>query len=483
MTIAPTTFWFPTGSSQPPIISGQFVTTSGTNMMLGANRFVGIGVNCTIWSIARTTAANLTSQVKNLAVAGVRYVRINDDDGLLTENLFNSGNVPQTSTLQLDPLMMNQLCLFVSICRANDIRVLPTLHELRQCVPSDMPAGIGPEWNELMTLRSGIGTSPLGTLPPLHWVSAPLQAMMLATDTQIMSYPDPYNGNKPLGQNEAILGFTLSNEVSLVKYGPYGNPVFSSLALAAEQAWAAVNHIPWTGPYTLNKAKIAQCLATIESTVLAARVANARKLTPALILASTFFGDSPYSTLVSQEVGDAYDCHVYSYDSTSETNRFLVVPPGAQRTPFAAILGGCSWPGKPLCCTEFGFVNQAGNALDPPAEQAVEMAAAIDTMREQDVQLGSCYAWGEGPMQDDAFTKTGVYDIRVNALLCGQMLAAIERFNDLTQRPTTSVNVSPTNGVYGALVGSPLEYSIYGPTNDPALLNVPAGQKIVMVIP
>jgi hypothetical protein len=54
-------------------------------------------------------------------------------------------------------------------------------------------------------------------------------------------------------------------------------------------------------------------------------------------------------------------------------------------------------------------------------------------------------------------------------------------FHDLSLRPTTSVTVSPTGGMFGSQVTNAAGQSVfeqYGPYTDPALYAVPAGTKV-----
>lgn len=208
-----------------------------------------------------------------------------------------------------------------------------------------------------------------------------------------------------------------------------------------------------------------------------------RTLTNALIIAGTPYGNVPWSQIMAPiTVGDISDFHCYSRDATTDPNRFLAIPTGAQRTVFGAMCAGMSYLGKPQCASEVGFVGQTGSTLvqDPNSERSQEIGAVMTTAIAQDMDMLIFYAggWHGFPASGD---KVGVYDIRGDSVLLQGAQSQFARFYDLSLRPTISVTVNPTSGFYGAGTGT--AYVLQTLWTDPALLAVPASQKVLITLP
>jgi hypothetical protein len=414
----------------------------------------------------------------NLVNAGIRVVRINDFDGGLSCNIFSAGNAAQSTTRTLDPAALNALGWFLFACKQRNIRVMLTLHELRALQSADLPSWACPTFAECLATHSGQG--PLGTMHPWFWVDAGLVQLQNEFASQLLGWANPWTG-MPIGKDPVLLAVTLQNEHSLVKNGPFfAGPIFQQLLQANEQAYCTANGIAWKGQYSLTKAQIQHWLSQLETTVLQAQAAYVRTLTPALVIAGTFYGDGPYAQLIGPcAAGDVCDGHFYSRYAPTDPNGFLGGRTAADlRSKFSAVLAGCSYGGQPLVCSEFGFVSQATTQLDPAVEQSQDLEAAVRSLVNQDCSVACLYAWGWHPLFNDQYHPQGVYDSRVNATLLRGFQSLTDWFHDLSLRPTTSLAVAPTNGLYGAGTGT--AYQAYGPFTDPALYAVPATQKVVI---
>ena len=444
MTTIPVPVLFPPVGAPP--IGTDFVAVSNGQLTLDGQRFVGLGVNVTGWclwgtlldanlNLAAAGQAAANAALDNLVNAGIRVIRINDFDGGVDSNIFASGNTPQTTTRTLDPSALNALGWFIAACKQRNLRVMLTLHELRALQPADLPAWACPTFAECLATRFGEG--PLGTMQPWFWVDAGLVQLQNEFASQLLDYVNPWTGIA-IGKDPVLLAVTLQNEHSLVKDGPFfAAPVFQQLLQANEQAYCQANGIAWKGLYTLTKAQIQQWLSQLETTVLESQAAYVRTLTPALVIAGTFFGDGSYAQLIGPcAAGDVSDSHFYSRYAATDTNGFLGGQIAADvRSKFSAVLAGCSFGGKPLVCSEFGFVNQATTQLDPVAEQSQDMEAAIRSLVNQDCSVACLYGWGWHTFFDDQYHVQGVYDSRVNATLLAGFQSLTDWFHDLSLRP------------------------------------------------
>jgi hypothetical protein len=237
----------------------------------------------------------------------------------------------------------------------------------------------------------------------------------------------------------------------------------------------------------------AEYAAWKETQVLGDLASYVRTLTHALIIAQTYFGNGPYSMLLAPAAaGDAIDAHFYSRYAPSDTNGLLSGQSATdKRSRFAAVLAGCNvlGPGgqaRPQFVTEWGPVCQYKPfAQDAVTERSQVLSAVVAAAIAQDVDLIALYSWAHSPVfcEGSPYWRPDVYDFRVDPVLTNGLPAQVAAFHDLSLRPKTSVNVTPTNGVYGEMITNAAGQTVYeqfGPYTDPALYAVPAGTKVVM---
>jgi len=528
---SPPTIWF--GSPAAPPTSAGPVTVQNGHLAVGSQRCTFFGVNVDNWAIlGMVTMHNgqpqldpdctelVAAQLDNLVNAGVRAVRIHGLDTFRGCNLFCCANGPQTTTRQLDPVSLQALGWFFDACGQRNIRIVLTLHYMRQLLPSDVPAWTCPTFVECTT-SSYLGY-PAGCMHPWMWFDPGLMQLQAEFNQQLLRWVNPYT-NLALGDDPTLMAVILQNEHSLAKDDPWSytsHPVLNGLFDVAATAWCQANNLSLNQFGALQHA---QFCADTETAVLGAQTANVRSLTHALVIAGTYYGDAPYSSLVAPAaVGDVVDFHFYSRSSPSDTNGFLcglVSPASAAsagtagadasaaspstaasaRSRFAAVAAGCAWNGKPQICSEWGPVAQGlGNPPDPPAERSQVLAAVVKAAIAQDLDAVFLYSWLHSKVQGEGspYWAPTVYDFRVDPVLTEGFPSQAAAFHDLTLRPlstgsqqatlttSTTVSVTPTDGKYGAMVQNAAGQMVYerqGPFTDAALYAFPAGTKVEVV--
>lgn len=349
------------------------------------------------------------------------------------------------------------------------------------------------------------------------WVAfdGSLQQLQLDYDQAILRHVNQFT-NIAIGDSPALLAVQLENEQSLTKTTAWGEPAncpaLQTAFVADATAWCGENGT------TLGKfgaAQHAQYWAWRETQWLQARATNVRTLTAALVIANTYFGDAPYSSLVSsQNVGDIFDFHFYSYYGPNEQtanggpgNGFLAgagAPSASGRTRFGAVAAGCSWfsasnadsatnTTKPVICSEWGPVAQykinGQFVQDPVTERSQVLSALVQAAVAQDLDALFLYSYAHSPVFEEGsiYWKPDCYDFRVDPVLMRGLAAQAATFHDLSLRPSAAqtATVTPTNGIYGAMVQNASgqnTYQQFGPYTDPALYAIPAGQKVVVAV-
>jgi hypothetical protein len=406
------------------------------------------------------------TQILNLVNAGIRAVRIHGMDNCGEPNIFASG-----TTRAFDPVSLQALDYFISRLEAHGLHYVLDLHYTRQLTAADQPPWACPLFQECTT-DSFLG-SPVGLMSPWMWFDDGLMALTREYVANLLGHVNQYT-QLPIGRGTGLLAVVLENEQSISKTASWGYPAHPQLNAAFTSdtaAWCQANNIPtnkFGGP------QHAQYAAWKETQILGAYATYVRTLTPALVIADTYFGNGPYSQLVSiATVGDCVDSHFYSRYSPSDTNGFLTGQTATDaRSRFAAVLAGAGF-GKPQFVTEWGPVGQYKPlSQDPPAERSQVLAAAVNTAIAQDVDFIALYSYAHSNVfsEGSPYWAPDVYDFRIDPVLMYGLQSQAARFHDLSLRPTSSVTVTPTGGIYGA----------YGPYNDAALYQIPAGQKVVI---
>jgi hypothetical protein len=509
-TPSPPTIWF--GSPAAPPASAGPVTVQNGHLAVADKRVTFFGVNVDNWAILGMVTmhngqphldpnctALVAAQLDNLVNAGVRAVRIHGLDTFRGCNLFCCTNGPQTTTRQLDPVSLQALGWFFSASGQRNIRIVLTLHYMRQLLPSDVPAWTCPTFVECTT-SSYLGY-PAGCMHPWMWFDPGLMQLQAEFNQQLLRWVNPYT-NLALGDDPTLMAVILQNEHSLAKDDPWSytsHPVLNGLFDAAAAAWCQANNLSLNQFGALQHA---QFCADTETAVLGAETANVRSLTHALVIAGTYYGDAPYSSVVAPAaVGDVVDFHFYSRSSPSDTNGFLfgLATATSARSRFAAVAAGCAWNGKPQICSEWGPVAQGlGNPPDPPAERSQVLAAVVKAAIAQDLDAVFLYSWLHSKVQGEGspYWVPTVYDFRVDPVLTEGLPSQTAAFHDLTLRPvstgsqqaastsSTTVSLTPTNGKYGSMVHNAAGQMVYeqqGPFTDPALYAIPAGTKVEVV--
>jgi hypothetical protein len=231
-------------SAPPSPQSG--VGTAGTDQY---QRVTFFGVNVDNWAILGMVTmhngqpqldpnctALVAAQLDNLVNAGVRAVRIHGLDTFRGCNLFCCANGPQTRTRQLDPVSLQALGWFFNACGQRNIRIVLTLHYMRQLLPSDVPAWACPTFAECAT-SSYLGY-PAGCMHPWMWFDPGLMQLQAEFNQQLLRWVNPYT-NQALGDDPTLMAVILHNEHSLAKDDPWSytsHPVLNGLFDAAATA-------------------------------------------------------------------------------------------------------------------------------------------------------------------------------------------------------------------------------------------------------
>jgi hypothetical protein len=332
----------------------------------------------------------------------------------------------------------------------------------------------------------------LGSIHPWCLVDDGVLQFNIDFAQKLLGHINPYTGIA-IGQDPTLGAVTLQNERSIVRDGLYlTSPVFAGKMLSAMKAYCLLSNIPWKNGLTpstnfsMNKTQTQQFLAYLDGLMLQKFAIAVGKLTPAVVIAGTAYGNCPYSQLVGPlSASRVSDLHFYSKGAVTDPNGFLAITPPAQRTPFAAYLAGCSLSldGNPVCQigSEIGFVAQGSAPLvaDPDVERAQEIKAVVVAAIAQDLDALFIYAGGWHAFGVPGNDKVGVYDCRADAVLLRGIQSHIAWFKDLSVRPTTFVTVKPTGGVYGYGVGS--AYQLSGPPTDSALQAIPPDVKVLVI--
>jgi hypothetical protein len=523
LTTSPSTIWF-TSPTAPALGTGPVSVQNGHLAVNGQRvTFFGCGVDFSailglcnnvevngVWTTEFSPAQQsvFQEQVANLAAIGIRAVRIHGLDNEGMPNIFASANGVTTSTTRFCSGAVQALDYFLYLLEQAQIRYVIELHYTRQLLPTDQPlqvtaAAVSALATECVT--TSYGGAPIGTMIP--WVAldpVTLQPLQMAYDAAILTHVNQYTG-VAIGQSSALMAVQLENECSLVKNGGWGEPTNTPVLAAAVTAsmadWCTAQG--FTKSNQFGAAQHAQYWASVETAWLGARAANVRTLTHALIIPNTFYGDGPYAMLQSSlAVGDCLDAHFYSRYSSTDSNGFQNGRTGQTspdaRTRFSAVLAGCSWTapaiaagtaganagGKPLFVTEYGPQGQYQPfPLDPPAELGMDPLVATWQAIWQDVDALFFYSYAHAAIfsEGSPYQGVGPYDLRFVDPWMRAMRGCADLFHDLSLRPTTSVTVSPTGGMYGSQVTNAAGQSVfeqYGPYTDPALYAIPAGTKV-----
>jgi hypothetical protein len=507
----------------PPISYG-WVTANNGHLWCNGQRCTFIGFNFTTYPVisadgwnskgfyqypaGRAVIVQHLNYIKN--VLHCNLIRFNDMDVGSGTNWFCVGNGPLTGTMTLDPTYMEEFDWLVSQCKALDIRILLTLYQRRQVVSADAPQWTCDCFNEMLASPyAPPNPSVLGSIWP--WCALDDGALRYNLDFayKLLTHVGQYTGI-PLGQDPVLLGVTPMNERSFCRdgylFGQPANyptnqvstvPVYWAATLSVANTFMTTNGVsirvttPPNPLISMNKVVTQEFCGWVD-TQYSLKYANfLRTLTPALITGNPYYGNGPWSCLVGPAAAsDAPDCHFYSRNVKTDPNGFLTIPAGAQRTPFGAVLAGCTYGGKVRACTEIGIVAQDGsNQVDPVSEQQQELQAIVSTLIANDEDIAVLYAYGWKPLglpASNGVASTdvvGYYDLRaLTSFLNSGAPDQFIRFHDLTQRPTAAPTiVSPTNGLYGSGVGN--AFTQYGPYTDPALLAVPASQNVLVELP
>ena len=526
-TPSPSTIWFPTPAGPPlsagPVsvenghlaVNGQRVTFFAVNIdfsailsLLNATKVSGAtGASAVVYKLDSKQEAVWSRQLDNLVTPGIRAVRIHGLDNQGEPNLFaNPG--PPTTTRQFDPAALSALDWFLAALEQRNLRYVLDLHYTRQLVPADAPPWACPLFAECST--QAYLNAPVGLMNPWMFFDDGLMQLTREYCDNLLGHVNPFTGTT-IGAGPGLMAVVLENEQSLSKVAPWSfnaHPQLNAAFNADFAHWCAAQNI------TVPKAgsiQHSQYAAWKETQVFAAYASHVRTLTPALVIAGNYFGNGPYSMLVSlAAVGDAIDSHFYSYYSASDPgNGFLCgqtastspapASPNATRSRFAAVLAGCSLTGPdghalPQFVTEWGPVCQyRPNTQDPPTERSQVLAAAVSAAIAQDVDFLALYSWAHSPVfsEGSPFWRPDVYDFRVDPVITAGLPAQVARFHDISLRPgstnssqpNASVALAPTNGVYGTMTKSPSGQTVYaqfGPYTDPALYAVSANTKVTM---
>jgi hypothetical protein len=531
---SPPTVWF-----NPPLSAGP-VTVQNGHLAVGQQRATFFGVNfdaTAIFSLLNVKEVAgvrqqvldpsqqtvMAAQLDNLLAGGVRAVRVHGLDCASMANIFATG-----STTTFNPAAVEALDWFLAALEQRELRFVLELHYTRQLVPGDLPANASALAQECVQ-QSCVG-APVGTMVP--WVAfdtVTLQPLMNQYSQMLLRHVNQFTGTA-IGDSPACLAVQLTNEQSLTKVSawsmPTNCPVLQQAFVAATTNWCeTVADIPLA---KMGAVEHAEFWAWQETQWMQNLAAVVRTFTHALVIAESYFGDGPYSMLVSSlAVADILDAHFYSYYSPSDQtanggpgNGFLCGFSGGQtassvsgtgasstsaRSRFEAVLAGCNLAAAgagskavplsralplPLFVTEWGPVAQyrvnGQFEQDPVAERSQVLAAVVDAAIAQDVDAIFLYSWAHSPVfsEGSIYWKPDCYDFRVDPVLVSGFAAQAARFHDLSLRGSASsqasVTVTATNGLYGAMVtdaAGKQVYEQYGPYTDPALYAIPAGTK------
>jgi len=472
-----------------PPITDEFVSVNNGHLWLNGQRFVGFGVNIDSFAwvgvksgnpptYSANAVATMRAWLDNLVNMGVRVVRLHSWDELTGGNIFSWFN--DTTTRRFDGNTIDVLAWAFNECKVRNIRVIFTLHYLRQLVvTNDVPDVPSPLFYESATSNSPF----YGTLSEMHpwfWYDTGLQWLQTEYIKNILTYVSKYSG-LPLGQDPVLLSVTIQNETSLAKtipysYSPTKYPFMSAALIANLQAWCIANGVNYN---TMSALQHVQWAVETETQVLQAEVAFARQYTPALITAGTFYGNAQCGCIKTiYEAGDMVDFHMYA---GTTPNQFLVDitnPTNTIRTSFSALCAACNL-GKPTLCTEWAPVGN--NARNPDSDRSKVMAAVVGAAVQQDVDMLFLYSYMHATVNNNpGFWNPGLWDFIDDALFLKSVRTQIAKFHDVDLRPT-SVTMMPFTPAkyYGYNSGSNFIQPLI-PYEDPDILSVPQTTCIQM---
>ena len=476
-----------------PPITNEFVKADGGHLTLDGRRVVFFGFNLDVWALlaAKDDAGKklVDEQLDNAVRGGFTAVRWHNFDLGSDTNIFHAGGrakATDPTTRQLDPVAMKRFVYCWNACRARNLRIVLTFHHRRQLTPRDKPDWPCPTFDELF--EKPFPPRPAGELYPWCFFDAGLERLQAEFMQQLLTWPNPETG-KTLGADPTLLAVILENEHLLTKDRPYSyqsRPVLNTMWVDAQEQFQKRE-----GLSKLNKVDLQRCTAWVETRHFQVLAAEAHHDTPALIIAGTYYGDAPWTSLVSLDAGgDAFDFHFYSKYRMGESNGFLsgldALLGSSKRSRFAATAGAFNWSGgkggKPVFCTEWGPVGQYKPlARDPDDERGQVLRAMVDAAIAADVDAPFLYSWGHSRLADDQWSKHTVYDFRDDAVFLRGARWEIARFHDLSLRPAAGEQKAlplTDERLYGVGVGT--DYRLYGPYTDPELSQTPAGVSIRM---
>ncbi|HEV8000899.1 MAG TPA: hypothetical protein VGP63_13530 [Planctomycetaceae bacterium] len=520
---SPTTIWFSSPTAPPlsagPVtvqnghlaVNGQRVTFFAVNIdfsailsLLNATKVSSAtGASTVVYKLDPNQETVWSRQLDNLVTAGIRAVRIHGLDNQGQPNLFANPGPPPT-TRQFDSAALSALDWFIAALEQRNLRYVLDLHYTRQLVPADAPPWPCPLFRECST--QAYLNAPVGLMNPWMFFDDGLMQLTREYCDNLLGHANQFTGTK-IGAGPGLLAVVLENEQSLSKVAPWSfnaHPQVNAAFNADFANWCATQNITDARAGSIEHSQYA---AWKETQVLGTYAVHVRTLTPALVIAGNYFGNGPYSMLVSlAAVGDAIDAHFYSYYSASDPGNGFLCGPAASpisaattRSRFAAVLAGCSLAGPtgqrlPQFVTEWGPVCQyRPNAQDPPAERSQVLAAAVQAAIAQDVDFIALYSWAHSPVfsEGSPFWRPDVYDFRVDPVINAGLPAQVAAFHDISLRPgstsstepSASVTLVPTNGIYGTMTkgtSGQTVYAQFGPYTYPALYAVPANKQVLM---
>lgn len=300
------------------------------------------GTNLSAYALFRTPPDDVRRQAHRLSRLGFNLVRLHHHDSPWVEpNIFGDRNAPDTSSL--DPRALERLDWWIKCLKDEGIYVWLDLHVQRGLKRADGVEG----FEEIAQGRA------VAQLKGFNYVNASIRDAMKRFNAAYLEHRNRYTGLRYM-EEPAIVAVTLTNENDLTHH--FGNallpdkgvPLHSQRFVALAREFARKHGLPVEATWrTWEPGPAKLFLNDLERRFNADMIAHLRALgSRALVATTSFWGNSPLSSLPALTSGDVVAAHAYGGAGELERNP-LYAPTMVHWLAAAQVAG------KPVVVTEW----------------------------------------------------------------------------------------------------------------------------------
>lgn len=306
--VAPVDLSFLNAADRPAGRRG-FVRAQGARLVFedgSPARFWGTNVNA--YALFSSDAQQVRAHARRLSQLGYNLVRLHHHDSLwVSPNVF--GDDRRGDTQSLHPAAMARLDWWIKSLRDEGIYVWLDLHVGRALKRGDRIEAFD-------EIRKGAETV---DLRGYNYVNASIQAAMARFNAAYLSHRNPHTGLRYL-DDPAVVAVMLSNENDLTTH--FGNALLPDKGVPRHNAWYSAAADRFAAQHGLVKDRVWRSwehgpsklfLNDLEHEVQRAQLLPLRALgLKAPVVSTSFWGDSPLSSIPALQAGDINDVHAYA---------------------------------------------------------------------------------------------------------------------------------------------------------------------------